>query len=499
MCTAIRRGGLPLQVEISSRIYTNEKNKLRTCITMRDITERLRAEEELRRLNEELERRVIERTQTLDESLQALRQSEERFRQFVEGTDDLITQVDVKGRFLYVSPSARRIFGLDPDQCLGRFAFDFVHPEDCELTMTTFERWLNEKVRHAVYQNRLVGSKGQVHHMRWTINIHYDQEGQLAWINSIAKDITDQVLIEESLRRSEERYRRIFETAHEGIVGLDTEHHIKFANQSLANMLGFQPEELLGCSYYDLAAHEDQEDIQRQYRLRLEGQSDTFEQRLLKKDGSSLWVRISANPLQDNEGRLVGSFSMISDISHHKAAERQAELNRARLDILWGISQYQPKDLQDLLDLALNEGLKLTGSKLGYVYLYDEPNRRFTLNSYSRRVVDACEIRQPKTQYDLDHTGIWGEVVRQERPIMINDFQAPHKLKRGYPEGHAHLANFLTIPVFAEGRVVAVVGMANKDQGYDDLDVTQLQLMMESVWRIAERLRVAKELKLAKE
>ena len=103
----------------------------------------------------------------------------------------------------------------------------------------------------------------------------------------------------------------------------------------------------------------------------------------------------------------------------------------------------------------------------------------------------------PQTIYQLEKTGLWGEAVRQAGPIVVNDFQKPHPLKKGYPPGHAKLDKFLTVPVFFQGRIVAVAAVANKPTDYDAADVKQLTLMMEVVWKIVDRQRAVEELRLA--
>ena len=107
----------------------------------------------------------------------------------------------------------------------------------------------------------------------------------------------------------------------------------------------------------------------------------------------------------------------------------------------------------------------------------------------------VCTVALPQTIYQLEKTGIWGEAVRQARPIIVNDFQAPHPLKKGYPEGHAPLYRYLTIPVKSDNRIVAVVGMANKASDYDDADVRQFTLMMDAVWKIVQRQQVGQALR----
>jgi PAS domain S-box-containing protein len=78
---------------------------------------------------------------------------------------------------------------------------------------------------------------------------------------------------------------------------------------------------------------------------------------------------------------------------------------------------------------------------------------------------------------------------------VINDFDAPNPLKKGYPEGHVHLRRFMTLPVMNMGRIVAVVGVANKETDYDEDDVSQLTLLMASVWQITERRRAEDSVK----
>ena len=161
--------------------------------------------------------------------------------------------------------------------------------------------------------------------------------------------------------------------------------------------------------------------------------------------------------------------------------------NNARLEVLVQVLQHQGSTAQAFLDFALDQAIRLTGSRIGYIYWYDEGRREFVLNTWSKSVMKECTINDPQTRYELDKTGIWGEAVRQRRPIILNDFQSDHPLKRGCPAGHARLHKFLTVPVFSDQRIVAVVGVANKAADYDTADVLQLTLLMDGVWKTVEQ------------
>ncbi|HXE97584.1 MAG TPA: GAF domain-containing protein [Dongiaceae bacterium] len=180
--------------------------------------------------------------------------------------------------------------------------------------------------------------------------------------------------------------------------------------------------------------------------------------------------------------------------SYYKRSEQQTRRNKERLQYLLNIFQFESNDVKELLDYALNEALRMTSSTYGYIYYYDEATRQFVLNSWSRDVMQACSVVSPHSLYDLGKAGIWGEAIRQRRPIMVNDFDAPDPLKKGYPEGHVPLTRFLTIPHIDHGKIVAVVGVANKETAYDDADILQLTLLMGSVWKMAERKEKEREI-----
>jgi len=178
--------------------------------------------------------------------------------------------------------------------------------------------------------------------------------------------------------------------------------------------------------------------------------------------------------------------AVYDDLTEIKQYEDELEQNQTRLRSLVKIFQYHAESVQDFLDYALDEAIKLTQSKIGYIYYYHEDRKEFVLNTWSKEVMNACTITEPQTVYELDKTGVWGEAVRQRKPIILNDFEAPHPLKKGYPEGHAPLYKYMTIPVFSGDQIVAVVGVANKETDYMETDVLQLELLMDSVWKVVD-------------
>ncbi|MEJ5273332.1 MAG: GAF domain-containing protein [Spirochaetota bacterium] len=165
------------------------------------------------------------------------------------------------------------------------------------------------------------------------------------------------------------------------------------------------------------------------------------------------------------------------------------------LSYILDILQFEKEDEKEYLDYALAQCLKLTKSRFGYIYHYDENKKEFTLNTWSNEVMDECKVVNPQIKYQLEKTGIWGEVVRQRKEIIVNDFEKENPLKKGYPKGHIDIKNFLSVPIFEKDKIIAVIGVANKESDYDEDDLINLKLFVNIVFKELTRIKITKELK----
>ncbi len=124
-----------------------------------------------------------------------------------------------------------------------------------------------------------------------------------------------------TIKESEIRYRRIVETANEGIWLLDSELHTSYVNRQMAQMLGYELREMIGRSVFDFYFSEDVEYKRQVLSGRRQGRCEQLEERLRRKDGSELWVRMAASPLFKNNGEFEGALAMMSDVTERKRAE----------------------------------------------------------------------------------------------------------------------------------------------------------------------------------
>lgn len=120
-----------------------------------------------------------------------LRENEAQYRQFIEGTDNLVCQVDTRGKFTFVNHMSHPFFGLEPKKCLGRSLFDFIHDEDRQNTEAAFNDIIQGRRERITLENRIVNAIGETHDMLWTINHHCDEDNEIIAVNSTARDITE--------------------------------------------------------------------------------------------------------------------------------------------------------------------------------------------------------------------------------------------------------------------------------------------------------------------
>ena len=180
-----------------------------------------------------------------------------------------------------------------------------------------------------------------------------------------------------------------------------------------------------------------------------------------------------------------------------RKAREQLLLEQSRLEALLRLSRMGNAPLREITDFVLEEAVRLTESRIGYLAFLNEDESVLTMHSWSKTAMAQCAIQDKPLVYPVASTGLWGEAVRQRKPVITNDYAAPNPLKKGHPEGHVPVTRHFNVPIFDGPRIVAVAGMGNKDEPYNEADVRQLTLLMEGMWRLLQRREAAELLRRA--
>lgn len=148
-----------------------------------------------------------------------------------------------------------------------------------------------------------------------------------------------------SLHESEEKYRNIVNTASEGIWYIDADYNVKLINQTMSNWLGYKPQELIGRSIMDFVSKEDMAAAKEHCAKIAAGIPDRLDFRLMRKDGTCLWVLVSSSPRLDGQGNFLGSLTMFTDITERKEAEKKLTFQASLLESVHDAILATDKDL----------------------------------------------------------------------------------------------------------------------------------------------------------
>jgi PAS domain S-box-containing protein len=334
-----RRDGTPIPVEYSSYPVVRDGVVEGAIVTFIDITERRRAEEKLK-------------------------ESEERFRLLAENAKDIIYRYRLKPApgFEYVSPSATDLTGYTPEEHYAdpELGLKLVHPDDTHI-LEAFLR--SPESADRVLTLRWISKDGRVLWTEQQITLFYDDQGELAAIEGIGRNITERKEAEEALRRSEERFRSLVQNAADIIVILEADGTIRYVSPAIARVLGLQTEDVVG---KNAAAFVDPIDRTGAIRIFAEAKKEPgirppVEFRIRREDGA--WRHLEINRTNLLEDPAVGGIVFnLRDVTDRKVAEEQLR-RRAFHDLLGSLqSRYLLLDTereQDNRQDRLNEGVPL--------------------------------------------------------------------------------------------------------------------------------------------
>jgi len=299
-----KKDGSVFPVEIAASSFTLKNRKV-LCGVIRDITERKETEE-------------------------ALRKNEAMLRSIFDSSPNAITVTDLNGTILECNQMTLEIHGCSSkDEILGKNAAEFIAEEDhgraAENMRKTLEQGFIKNVEYT-----LVTKGGQPFPGELSASVMTDSSGNPTGFVAVTGDITERKRAEEALRKSEAKFRYIFDSGMIGIIYWNLEGNITDANEAFLNMVGYTKEELLTGKaswknmtppeYSDLEAKAIEEIVQR-------GIITPYEKEYIRKDGRRIPIILGAAKLEEYGGTGVG---FVLDITDHKRAEEALRASEER-------------------------------------------------------------------------------------------------------------------------------------------------------------------------
>jgi len=236
-----------------------------------------------------------------------------------------ILLVDEHHCIVQTNPAFCRIFGFDvpPERLVGLHEWEVSqHVSHFFPGERDFMKQVTETVarREAFFGHMIELHDGRI--LQCSFVPVWQEEKSIGHLWKF-EDITERYQAEQTLKRQEEKYRNIIDNMQLGLVEMDLQHRVLYANRSYCQIMGYTAEELLGQPLHPLIMSPSEIDALRE-RLadRRRGISGSYELEVTTKQGERKWLFVGAAPLYDQDKQPTGTIGINLDITHQKHLEK---------------------------------------------------------------------------------------------------------------------------------------------------------------------------------
>ena len=222
--------------------------------------------------------------------------------------------------FEYVNEKADQIFGGTREDLIGHDFRKFMPDEMVKLVGERYQARREGKDVPTIYPLDLYRKDGDTRTVEARISLIKGPDGKLKTIAHLL-DITEILADTEAREETETRYELLVETMNDGLVIDDPVGNLVYTNEAFSKMVGYTPDELLGTSWIELTEDMDAKGLATKISERKLGRSESYEMCWITKTGDRVPTIISATPYIDRDGKFVGTFAVVTEITEQKEAE----------------------------------------------------------------------------------------------------------------------------------------------------------------------------------
>lgn len=450
--------------------------------------ERLKTEKALIEKNEELqaaEEELLASNDALKENLERLQESEDRFKALHNSSFGGIAIHDM-GVILEANQGLSEITGFSYEELIGMNGLLLISEATREMVLENIKSQFEE-----AYEAEGVRKDGSTYPLRLEAR-QIPYKGKEVRVVEF-RDITMQKEGEKKIKESEERFRILAENS-PGVIYLcynDATYSMVYLNDEVYRLTGYKKEDFYDgkISFVDLYHPKFIEEIrlnvddalkvQQPFRLEYQLKTRNGEWRWIEEYGAGIF---DGDKLQFIEGSLM-------DITERKNAEL---INQARLRIAeFSINH----NANELLTYTLDETEKLTDSKIGFYHFVNEDDNSLTLHAWSTNTMEnMCTAEEEDKHYAISKAGVWVDCIHKRKTVIHNNYESL-KHKKGMPKGHAPVIREMVVPVLRNKKIVAVLGVGNKETNYSKGDVNIVEQLADIAFETVLRKRAEEEIR----
>lgn len=276
---------------------------------------------------------AVVRIRNVSENLRRLAQSrkDEQLYQTLKGATDSVWEYDLRSNQIHFSSNFYTMLGYQPfefEPSLDRWKV-LLHPDDMPVvraeirhtTDTGLPVNLEARIRTKSGEWKLIHGRGKV--------AEWDEETRPVRLSGTASDISSRQEAEKHLGRSERFFKAVFEEAAVGVALIAPDGTISTTNARCSDLTGFTREELVGSTIHRLYHPDEIEQVQTNMQALLLGKADTFrsERRIIRKDGSSLYIDQSTSAIRNENGGVDSLIAVLIDTTERMRTEKELVIN----------------------------------------------------------------------------------------------------------------------------------------------------------------------------
>ncbi len=387
--------------------------------------------------------------------------------------------IDGSGRFVAWNACMRdEVIGKSDDEIAGSDSIAIIYPNDRPLIREKIQNVLNEGLEEFA-EVRVLSCGGPK--FRWfLLKAKRLVFGGNSFFIATGTDIDDRKRAEYALEISEKKISSIIEQLDGEVFICDSEGVFTYVSPSSKHICDFMPHEMIGHRFTEFLA-------ENEIPMALEGFSEAilstsqkrvFEHRMKRKNGSIFWGEVH---LQKYQGGTIG---LLIDVTRRK---RDESLSAFRLRIL---QMAESDSVEELIRATLDEAEQLTESTLGFCHFVDNDPAFPSLRIASSNIRKKMRNREDDMPHPLlAEIGFWSGIIPQQA-LITNEYSTGENPGTVRLEDHPEIRRTLVVPLLQGGKVMAIFGVGNKLEAYDDHDLKLLTSLADIIWDIVSRKRV---------
>lgn len=324
--TARRKNGSAFPLEIVARNIHYNGETMRVA-AVRDITEQKK------------NREVIERANThLTKLNKKLKFEKNKAQHYLDIAGVMFIALDRNGTVLLANKKAAEVLECPEQEIVGKNWFEhFIPQKRCEKVKEIFGKITNNNIDQVEFVTSEVVTQNQnIRTIEWHNSVLFNDKNETIGLLSSGEDVTERKKAEEALRRSEAKFKSIFQFSNIGIALGNPQGNLIEVNNELCHLLGYSRAELLQMNFADFTYPDDVEIEMQFFEQLITNQKDSYrlQKRYVNKHGKVLWVDLAVAGRRDPNDKIDLFIGMVLDITGQKEAELQLQENQKELQEL---------------------------------------------------------------------------------------------------------------------------------------------------------------------